>query len=102
MLKKHHRVTNSKGTALHQIGAGSKLRARFTALDVRLHHIPLLVASLVCVPVLLILDVVLFQFTRPTCASCANLTEFLTTSSMTLAFMQNNKVLSNTLAFFKK
>lgn len=61
-----------------------------------------IVGALLCIPALLLLDILFFQFTRPSCAACANLTEFLTNSSTTLAFVQSNSALTNLLHISKK
>lgn len=71
------------------------------SLDFRLHHIPLLLGSFLCIPALLLLDMVLFQFTRPTCAGCANFGQFMLSGSMTYTFIQGNKALRDGLSIFK-
>ena len=68
----------------------------------RLHTILSILIAFLCIPLLLILDILFFQFTRPSCAACANLSEFLTHSSTTLAYIQGNKTLMDALHIYKK
>jgi hypothetical protein len=69
---------------------------------ITLHFLLSVAFASLCIPVLLILDILLFEFTRPSCAGCANLGDFLTRSSTTLAFIQSNKALADVLHIFKK
>jgi hypothetical protein len=69
---------------------------------IKLHFVLSVLFALLCIPLLLILDILFFQFTRPSCAACANLSEFLTQSSTTLAFIQSNKALADVLHIYKK
>jgi|GEM_PF-2533262 len=57
---------------------------------------------LLCVPCLLLLDILLFEFTRPGCAGCATFSGFLMKNSTTLAFLQANESVTQTLAIFRK
>lgn len=66
-----------------------------------LSKILIFLLSLLCIPVLFVLDTVFFQFTRPTCGGCANFGSFLANNSMTIAFIQNTRVYQNILAFNK-
>ncbi len=85
------------GSAVHAVGGV------YSALhSLRMQDLVVLIGSLLVVPVLLLLDIVLFQFTRPTCAGCASLGEFLTQHSTTLAFIQTNRSIADVLQLLKK
>jgi len=57
---------------------------------------------LLCVPCLLLLDILFFEFTRPGCAGCATFSGFLMKNSTTLAFLQTNESVTQTLAILRK
>ncbi|MFO0703099.1 MAG: hypothetical protein U0525_00020 [Patescibacteria group bacterium] len=65
------------------------------------HLFGALLSSLL-IPGLLILDFVLFNVTRPSCAACASFSGYFADHSMTIAFIQGNKAIQNVLVIFRK
>ncbi len=65
-------------------------------------HIAPAVLSSLLIPGIVLLDVILFTVTRPSCAACASLAGYFTDHSMTAAFIQSNKAIQNALVIFRK
>lgn len=69
---------------------------------IRVRHLVALILAGLVAPFLLALDVVFFQFTRPTCVGCSSLSEFLTHHSTTIAFIQTNRSLTELTQLFRR
>ena len=61
---------------------------RFSLRYPLLTSLPRIFLSILVIPMLFIVDVVLFQFTRPSCAGCASFSQFITQSSLSAALLQ--------------
>ena len=60
------------------------------------------ILSSLLIPGIAVLDVLLFTITRPSCGGCANMGVYFTDHSMTMAFIQGNKAIQNSLVIFRK